>query len=281
MPERWAELRDRYELTKSAEGIEGTRVFKRDDANGTILPYNANYAAPAEPPATETETLPGNINSDPMIDTDGHSTITNCKLRSFRVTKPAFDHGGPTNTLYVCRYSTTPSGGYTNAGRGVSDNENDRSFSGGAEFEFFEGAEEQWEWDGTTDAVTIPLKKRTSTGKFTVPKAGLNSTQKVALFDDIIDYLGTINSGNFEGFAAGQVLFSDFDGGTVHDTDGSLKWSFNLNFHYRILKGPENITQDDWLYIYDPDSGEYKKPKVAGSSPAKYLYEKTTFSGLV
>ena len=60
------------------------------------------------------------------------------------------------------------------------------------------------------------------------------------------------------------------------DDSGAEVWNFTCNFLWRLIKDG-SITQDDWQYILDADTGLWKKPK---DSAGNLLYQTKAFASM-
>lgn len=235
-----------FEVTET--GITGQRTFL-ESTNGAVT------------------TLPAI--GDAMKDPDDND-VSACQLRSIRT---VFHDGHGSSRKLVFSYSTAA--GASAGGSRVPRNAADRQFYGGSEVISVDGV--GFEWYGTTDTVSTPVFKRLATGSFTVPKIGMDATAKGTWFTShFIDKVGCINSVAFEGFRIGSVLFDSISGGNATDDSGAEVWNFTCNFLWRLIKDG-SITQDDWQYILDADTGLWKKPK---DSAGNLLYQTKAFAAM-
>jgi hypothetical protein len=260
MSEMYKELASGYRLDESQKNTTGTRLFVRDDVSGDIA----------------VGSLPV-VGTSLMVDYAG-SNITGCLCRGSR----PYEQDGVKHIEF--RYSIVDPDSATGKGGGsyVPNDASSRSFAGAAELIVIEGGKNEWVWENAATPVTQSMSKSIFTGTFTVPVPEMSAAQKALYLDIVKTKAGTINNATFEGFAVGQVLFSGIDGGTYRDADGGLKWSFNAQFQFRIIKDDIwEITQNDWLLVWNIEAGRWDYPRYNVASVWKYLYAKTDFSNLI
>lgn len=141
-----------------------------------------------------------------------------------------------------------------------------------------------WEWDTDNAKVDQPMFISNIMGSFTRQVVFGSDGQKDSwIANKMIPTAGTINSGTFEAFRAGSVLFSGVSGGNQSDQFGNRSWVFDLEFTYRIIRDETvAIIGDDWLFLWRKDfsgllEGRWDKPK---DKEGRFLYQKKNLNQL-
>jgi hypothetical protein len=264
MAEMYVELGDQYELETTEKGVTGTRVFRRDDTNGTV--------AAASLPVVGTSL---------MVDRSG-SNVTGCVARR----KREIWAGGHEGTPEIAYTYDTEDANNPLPGSSITQDDDHEEFDLSVSRETFHpdpnvASGDYWKITGAAEALDEPLPVAILQGSFSkpFPNKSMTSAQKDTLLARLKTYARTINTAAFEGFAVGQVMFTGVSGGSFRTSSGAKRYRFMLHFEFRILGDDMTgtaITQDDWLYIASAQAAKFVKPVT--NTTSKNLYKKSDFS---
>lgn len=255
MPEAWKEVENGYEYD-AGPPITGRRVYIRDDSvSGT----------------GDEATLP-TIGTTTMVDIDGGS-VTGCLARRFEA---EWDKGVPKRTYFFSEYGTQRGSGP------VPESQQFIQFQSGIETISISGSNSGWVWDFDNEPVNDQVYKNIYAGTFVLFQAGLSSAQNTTFLATVAGMAGKINDDTFYNFAAGRVYFAGIEGGGYENDNGTELYSYRLIFKFRIINDPTTtITSNDWLYAWNPETGNWDKPKWYNGSSYVYLYASGDFTTLI
>ena len=252
MAVRYKELSALYEFVRSMKKATGRRVFQRNDSTGTI--------APADLPI---------VGLSQMVNEAGQ-VITGCIALNSRMTY-AGGHGE--SALYTVTYGPPGlEGSVEHEDTTVSFDIGVQQLSSPANF---------WKYSGSTTPVSTPIPIEISVGNITRTKSGLSKGRNTSFRNTLVQSMGKLNQGSFEGFAKGNVKFEGASGGSYRDSDGHLKFSYELAFTYRIARtlGAGSPVNDIWQKEYSAEGGVWLEVVDRTNSKKRYSY--MDFSSLV
>ena len=252
MAVRYKELSALYEFVRSMKKATGRRVFQRNDSTGTI--------APADLPI---------VGLSQMVNESGN-VITGCVALKSRMTY-AGGHGE--SALYTVDYGPPGlEGSVEHEDTTVRFDIGIQQLSSPAHF---------WKYRGSTTPVSTPIPIEISVGTITRIKSGLSESQNTAFRNTLVQSMGTLNVRSFEGFARGNVKFEGAYGGSYRDSNGDVKFSYELVFTYRIARtlGAGSQINDIWQKEYNAEGGVWLE--VIDSTNSKQRYSYMNFENLV
>ena len=134
--------------------------------------------------------------------------------------------------------------------------------------------------DGTVHGVDVTMPALT----FTINK--VYSSFSASDVARVASYTGKVNSGSFEGFAAGEVLFLGASGGKRSDGKWEISYKFSVSPNESAFSvGSINVgAKQGWDYAWVRYEDEVSGNAVVRKPAAVYVesvYESVSFSGLV
>ena len=229
-----------YEFNVTADEITGKEVYIRhDDAAGGIA-----YAS-----------LPL-VGTTPILDPSG-SAVGTCLCRSRRAT---YEGGDVNSVKWEFTYAT---GKNSPPSDNIEEDKAARRYDLGTQTTAIDKAN-----PSEVGPRNQRVVKLNAAGTFSIPTGDMAGTRKDSFITLVESMAGKINHSAFEGHRQGSVMFEGVSGGTKYNSNGQLRWLFEMRFTFKILQGAintgGNVASMDWNYDLNTD-GKWELIKVDGT----------------
>ena len=254
----YKELSAGYQFTRNVRGgPTGRRWFQRNDATGTIAQRDLPQPGLSQ-----------------MVDENGKN-VFGCYATSSTI-RYASGHGA--TPIYEVQYGPLGLSGEVTHGTAES-----VRFDVGTEQVLLPA--ERFKWHTSINPIPFPIGVGVTTGSITKLKSGLTKSQDTQFRIMLIERMQTLNSKDFEGFAAGNVKFEGAYGSSYRDHMGKLRFSYELMFAFRVLPVVDG-TAPTWAWQRElnvHDDSAFRAPEwelVYSKSGTKLRYKMTNFDDL-